>query len=35
VGVTRVPERYFEGKGLGGASLVELETYKSIPNYGI
>ncbi|KAK0101935.1 hypothetical protein ONS95_001256 [Cadophora gregata] len=33
--VTKVPERYFEGKGEGGASMEELETYKTIPNYGL
>jgi len=33
--VTKVPERYLKGEGLGGASLVELETYKNIPNYGV
>lgn len=34
-GVTKVPERYLKGEGSGGASLAELETYKSIPNYGV
>lgn len=34
-GVTSVPERYLKGKGAGGASMKELESYKSIPNYGI
>jgi SAM-dependent methyltransferase len=34
-GVTKVPERYLKGEGPGGASLVELETYKTIPNYGV
>jgi SAM-dependent methyltransferase len=33
--VTKVPERYLEGKGLGGATMIELETYKSVPNYGV
>jgi SAM-dependent methyltransferase len=34
-GVTKVPERYLKGEGPGGASLTELETYKTIPNYGV
>ena len=34
-GVTKVPERYLKGEGPGGASLAELETYKTIPNYGV
>jgi SAM-dependent methyltransferase len=34
-GVTKVPERYLKGEGPGGASLAELETYKTIPNYGL
>jgi SAM-dependent methyltransferase len=34
-GVTKVPEGYLKGEGPGGASLVELETYKTIPNYGV
>lgn len=34
-GVTKVPERYLEGKGAGGASLKELETYQTVPNYGL
>lgn len=33
--VTKVPERYLKGEGLGGASLDELETYKTVPNYGV
>ncbi|KAA8566974.1 hypothetical protein EYC84_010069 [Monilinia fructicola] len=34
-GVTVVPERYLKGEGQGGASLKELESYKTIPNYGV
>ncbi|KAE9372955.1 S-adenosyl-L-methionine-dependent methyltransferase [Stipitochalara longipes BDJ] len=34
-GVTKVPERYLKGEAPGGASLAELETYKTIPNYGV
>jgi SAM-dependent methyltransferase len=34
-GLTKVPERYLKGDGPGGASLTELETYKTIPNYGV
>lgn len=34
-GVTCVPKRYFEGKEPGGASSQELETYKTVPNYGL
>lgn len=34
-GVTEVPERYLKGEGLGGASLAELETYTTVPNYGV
>ncbi|KAH7385051.1 S-adenosyl-L-methionine-dependent methyltransferase [Cadophora sp. MPI-SDFR-AT-0126] len=34
-GVTTVPERYLKGKGEGGATLEELETYRTIPNYGL
>jgi len=34
-GVTEVPDIYLEGKGPGGANLTELETYKTIPNYGV
>jgi SAM-dependent methyltransferase len=34
-GVTEVPEKYLKGEGPGGASLAELETYKTIPNYGV
>ncbi|KAH8812470.1 S-adenosyl-L-methionine-dependent methyltransferase [Xylogone sp. PMI_703] len=33
--VTKVPERYLRGEGPGGAGLDELETYKTIPNYGV
>lgn len=34
-GVTKVPERYLKAEGPGGAGLAELETYKTIPNYGV
>jgi SAM-dependent methyltransferase len=34
-GVTKVPERYLKGEGPGGASLEELESYETIPNYGV
>ncbi|RDW90927.1 hypothetical protein BP5796_02092 [Coleophoma crateriformis] len=34
-GLTKVPERYLRGEGPGGASLVELETYTTVPNYGV
>lgn len=34
-GLTKVPERYLKGEGPGGASLAELESYKTIPNYGV
>ena len=34
-GVTSVPERYFNGEGLGGASIKELQTYSTVPNYGL
>ncbi|KAB8291397.1 hypothetical protein EYC80_010074 [Monilinia laxa] len=34
-GVTVVPERYLKAEGQGGASLKELESYKTIPNYGV
>ena len=34
-GVTSVPGRYLEGKGLGGASMKELQTYLAVPNYGL
>lgn len=34
-GVTKIPERYLRGEGKGGATLKELESYKSIPNYGV
>lgn len=33
--VTKVPERYLKGEGPGGASLDELKTYQTIPNYGV
>ncbi|CAG8949321.1 hypothetical protein HYFRA_00004947 [Hymenoscyphus fraxineus] len=33
--VTKVPERYLRGEGPGGASLEELESYRTIPNYGV
>jgi SAM-dependent methyltransferase len=34
-GVTDVPDRYLKGEGPGGASLDELETYQTIPSYGV
>lgn len=34
-GVTSVPERYLKGEGPGGASMVELESYQTVPNYGL
>ncbi|KAL8964510.1 MAG: hypothetical protein Q9183_004401 [Haloplaca sp. 2 TL-2023] len=34
-GVTSVPKRYLEGKGAGGASMRELESYLTVPNYGL
>ncbi|KAH7370731.1 S-adenosyl-L-methionine-dependent methyltransferase [Rhexocercosporidium sp. MPI-PUGE-AT-0058] len=34
-GVTEVPERYLRGEGEGGADMVELESYKTVPNYGV
>lgn len=34
-GVTKVPERYLKGEGPGGASLAKLQTYTTIPNYGV
>ncbi|KAL8695480.1 MAG: hypothetical protein Q9218_000058 [Villophora microphyllina] len=34
-GVTKVPERYLKGKAPGGATLKELESYLTIPNYGL
>ncbi|KAL8874689.1 MAG: hypothetical protein Q9174_000029 [Haloplaca sp. 1 TL-2023] len=34
-GVTSVPQRYLEGKGAGGASMRELESYLTVPNYGL
>lgn len=34
-GVTSVPQRYLEGKGPGGASMTELESYLTVPNYGL
>ena len=33
--VTSVPERYLRGEGAGGASMTELESYLTIPNYGL
>lgn len=34
-GLTKVPERYLKGEGPGGASLAELESYKTVTNYGV
>ncbi|KAL5326058.1 hypothetical protein ACEPPN_007196 [Leptodophora sp. 'Broadleaf-Isolate-01'] len=34
-GVTEVPERFRKGDAEGGASLVELESYRTVPNYGV
>lgn len=34
-GVTSVPDRYLKGEGLGGASIKELQTYLTVPNYGL
>lgn len=34
-GLTSVTERYLRGEGPGGASIEELETYKTVPDYGI
>ena len=34
-GCTSVPERYWTGEYPGGASMEELETYKTVPNYGL
>lgn len=34
-GYTSVPERYLRGEGPGGASLEELESYKTVTNYGL
>ena len=34
-GVTSVPERYLKGEGPGGATLDELNTYITVPNYGL
>lgn len=34
-GVTSVPERYLRGDGPGGSSIKELETYQTVPNYGL
>jgi SAM-dependent methyltransferase len=33
--VTKVPERYFERDRPGGATMAEMETYKTVPNYGV
>ena len=34
-GVTSVPERYLKGERLGGANIKELQTYLTVPNYGL
>ncbi|KAL8712081.1 MAG: hypothetical protein Q9220_003515 [cf. Caloplaca sp. 1 TL-2023] len=34
-GLTDVPERYLRGEGPGGASIEELESYKTVTNYGV
>lgn len=34
-GLTSVPERYLRGEGPGGASMEELESYLTVPNYGL
>ncbi|KAL8740092.1 MAG: hypothetical protein Q9190_007171 [Brigantiaea leucoxantha] len=34
-GVTSVPERYLKGEGSGGASIEEIESYQTVPNYGL
>lgn len=34
-GSTSVPERYLKGEGPGGASMKELESYQTIPGYGL
>lgn len=34
-GLTTVPERYLRGEGPGGASMAELESYQTVPNYGL
>ena len=34
-GVTSVPERYLRGEGSGGASIEELESYGTVPGYGL
>ena len=34
-GVTSVPEAYLRGEGAGGASMKELESYVTVPNYGL
>ncbi|KAL8949027.1 MAG: hypothetical protein Q9222_004836 [Ikaeria aurantiellina] len=34
-GLTDVPERYFRGEGPGGAGIEELESYKTVTNYGV
>ena len=33
--VTSVPERYLRGEGPGGSSMVEVESYQTVPNYGL
>ena len=34
-GLTSVPERYLRGEGEGRATMEELQTYLTVPNYGI
>lgn len=34
-GLTSVPERYLRGEGAGGATMDELQSYLTVPNYGI
>ena len=34
-GVTSVPRAYLRGEGAGGASMRELESYVTVPNYGL
>ncbi|KAL9114629.1 MAG: hypothetical protein Q9227_001307 [Pyrenula ochraceoflavens] len=34
-GVTSIPERYLRGKEPGGASMEELKSYQTVPNYGV
>ncbi|KAE9367364.1 S-adenosyl-L-methionine-dependent methyltransferase [Stipitochalara longipes BDJ] len=34
-GVTKVLDSYLKGEGLGDASLAELESYKTIPHFGV